>query len=558
MTYRNLCARCFWVISPVSNSDEVLSSALSSAGAAHIIAVSGMHLSFLVGFLNLTIKNKRRLAAAAIPLILLFMAVVGFRASLARAGIMQMFLLAAPLFKRENDCLTSLPASLMLILLINPFSAASAGLQLSFAATLGIALISEKLYSRLDEPLRLKKIYKYKPIRASVHFVFGSLSSTLGALIFSIPLTALHFGTVSVIAPVTNLLILLPVSVIFIGGIFALLLSFVFAPVGMALAFITAFPVRLITNVIIGLSRLPFAAVYTTSPAAVIWLVYVYAMLITFWLTRTHLRQLLLPAGLSIVSLCLLLVGSSVLTDSHGLTVTALDVGQGQSIVLTSGNYTAVVDCGSISGKDAGDLLIRYLKNSGRTQIDLLVLTHYHTDHAGGVEQVLSRFPVSAIAMPIPSTEEDELADDIQTMAAAKGIGTVYVTENLSASLDALTLTLFAPVGSTDENERGIVILCTQGDFDALITGDISAETEQQLLTLSNLPDIEVLVTGHHGSKYATSDELLDAVMPEVAVISVGYNSYGHPAPETIEKLMRAGIQIYRTDLLGNVSIKAW
>ncbi len=539
-------------------SDSVFSSAMSETGASHIVAVSGMHLSFLVGFLNLVIKKKRRLAACAIPLIFIFISFVGFRPSLARAGVMQVFLLAAPLFKRECDALTSLSASLMLILLINPFSAASAGLQLSFASTLGIALFADKLYTRFDEPLRFKKIYRYKPVRSAVRFFTGGLASTLGALSFSVPLTALHFGTVSLLAPVTNLLILLPTSLAFGTGMLALILGFICAPVGIAAAFIAALPAQLVTAVIRLLSRAPFAAVYTSSPAAVIWLVYVYSLLLAFWFMRARLRQLLLPACCCAVSLCLILVGAAVFSDSRGFSVTALDVGQGQSIVLTSGRYTAVVDCGSSSGKDAGDLLVRHLKSCGRSKIDLLILTHFHTDHACGVEEILERFPVSALAVPEPSEDSGGLAAGIMALSAEKGIRTVCVTENLTAYMGDTSLNLYAPIGDSDENERGVVILASSGDFDVLITGDIGAETERLLLAAGDFPDIEVLVAGHHGSKYATCDELLTAVTPELALVSTGYNTYGHPAPETLEKLARTGILTYRTDILGNLTVKAW
>lgn len=539
-------------------SNVVLSSAMSSAGTAHIIAVSGMHLSFLVGFLNLIIKNKRRLAAAAIPAIVLFMAVVGFRPSLARAGIMQVFLLTAPLAGRENDTPTSLSASLMLILLINPYAATSAGLQLSFASVLGITLFSQKLCNRLNGLLRLKWIYRFKSLRYAVRFFIGGFATTIGALAFSVPLTALHFGTVSIIAPLTNLIILLPTALAFTGGMLALLLGFVFAPAGALAAFPATLTARLITDVTTKLSRLPFAALYTASPAAVLWLVYVWSMLLGLWVFRARLRQLLIPACLSGMSLCLLLVGSSLLSTGDRLALTALDVGQGQCIVLTSGKYTAVVDCGSVSGKDAGELLVRHLKAQGRHAVDLLILTHLHTDHTSGVAQVLERMPVSAVAIPAPSLNSGLSPSDIAAPALEKGTQIIYVTENLTAALGDMSLKLYAPVGTSDVNERGVVILATRGVFDALITGDISSETERRLLGAADFPDIEVLIAGHHGSKHATSNELLRAVTPEIVVISVGYNTYGHPARETLLKLAQAGILTCRTDIDGSVTIKAW
>ena len=389
-------------------------------------------------------------------------------------------------------------------------------------------------------------------LQYTIRLFIGGLAATLGALAFSVPLTALHFGTVSIIAPVTNLLILLPTAVAFIGGMLSLAAGFVFAPFGIAIAFLTALPARLILLVINYLARLPFAAVYTSNTAVVVWLVYVWSMLLALWIFRARARQLIVPACLAAVSLCMILVGSSILSVG-GTRITALDVGQGQCIVLMSGQYTAVIDCGSNSGKDAGDLLVRYLKNHGRSRIDLLVLTHFHTDHAGGVESVLWGFPVTAIAMP-DTEDDDKLQQSIASLAYDKGIQTVYVSDDLQAQLGDMYLSLYEPVGDADENERGIVILASEDDFDLLITGDIGADTERRLLSLTTLPDIEVLIAGHHGSKHATCDELLDAVTPETALISVGYNSYGHPAPETLLRLVQAGIVTYRTDILGNIT----
>ena len=100
-------------------------------------------------------------------------------------------------------------------------------------------------------------------------------------------------------------------------------------------------------------------------------------------------------------------------------------------------------------------------------------------------------------------------------------------------------------------------MLCTAGDFDALITGDMNTVVESRLIKYGRLPDIELLVAGHHGSKYTCSEELLLAAAPEYAVISVGYNTYGHPAPETLERLAAAGCAIYRTDWQGTVTITA-
>jgi competence protein ComEC len=535
--------------------DTALSAALKTTGTSHIVSVSGMNIAFLMGFLGLFIRNKRVLTAVGIPVILLFMAVVGFMPPVVRAGIMQIFLLAAPIFKRENDPITSLSAALMLILLMNPFAAGSAGLQLSFSAILGITLFTERIFSALDEPLRSRKLYEYALIRKPLRMILGSFSTTLGALVFTVPLTALHFGIVSLITPVINLLIISMVTLTFCGGIAAVVLGFIYAPVGAALAFVIGLPVNFITGAIKLFSYAPFASVFTSNPAVVIWLVYAYLLLIAVLALRFKGRQLLYPACLSAVFLCLMLVFTSLFTGSSRLSVTALDVGQGQAVVVTSGQCTAVIDCGSSSGTPAGDCVTQYLQSHGRPRIDLLILTHFHSDHVSGVAELLERCPVSALAIPDPSIDDGTFPEEILSQCDAKGIDVVFVTEDLPVAFNTADLMLFAPVGTEDENERGLSVLCSENGFDALITGDMDSVNERRLLVSAQLPDIELLVVGHHGSKYSTSDELLNAVRPEAAVISVGYNTYGHPSQETLQKLALNGIMVYRTDEDGTVTI---
>lgn len=539
------------------NSDRALSGALSATGTAHIISVSGMNVAFLMGFLGALIKKKRLLAAVGIPVVLFFMAVVGFQAPVTRAGIMQIFILSAPLLKREADALTSLSASLLLLLVLNPFSVGSIGLQLSFSATLGLILCSEKLYNLLDALVISKKTDHIPVLRSILRFAVTTTAATAGALVFSVPLIALHFGTVSLIAPLSNIAVLWAVTLVFIGGAAAVAAGFVYMPLGAAAAWAVSLPARFVIAVITRLSRLPLAAVYTSNPAVVAWLLTAYLTIAAFILLRDKLSRWIIPACLSVATLCLVVLFASVLGDHERLTVTALDVGQGQSVVIMSGGFTGVVDCGGSGAKDAGDILTQFLHSRGRTAIDLLILTHYHRDHADGVARALALNRVLAIAAPDPSLDDGALSAEILKLAADKKIRLITVTEDMRFVCGSTRLTIYAPLGDIDENERGLSVLCTENGFDALITGDMSAEIESLLVAGDRLPDIELLIAGHHGSKHSTSRALLDAARPEAAVISVGRNAYGHPAPETLKRLFDSGVAVYRTDLLGNVTVRA-
>ena len=125
----------------------------------------------------------------------------------------------------------------------------------------------------------------------------------------------------------------------------------------------------------------------------------------------------------------------------------------------------------------------------------------------------------------------------------------------IGGAVGGAVLSLYPPVGEGDLNEQGLTALCSAGDFDVLITGDMAGSTERKLVGQYDLPDIEVLMVGHHGSRYSSSQELLQAVRPETAIISVGDNSYGHPTQEAMDRLSQAGAEIYRTDRQGNILV---
>ena len=145
--------------------------------------------------------------------------------------------------------------------------------------------------------------------------------------------------------------------------------------------------------------------------------------------------------------------------------------------------------------------------------------------------------------------------EQLLRLAEENGIEVVYVRRTVECPLGGAVLSLYPPVGEGDLNEQGLTALCSAGDFDVLITGDMAGSTERKLVGQYDLPDIEVLMVGHHGSRYSSSQELLQAVRPETAIISVGDNSYGHPTQEAMDRLSQAGAEIYRTDRQGNILV---
>jgi len=537
--------------------DAGLLDALNVTGMRHIVVVSGMHLAYIVSVVQMLFGRRKRVALITAPLLFLFAAMTGFSASVVRACVMQAFLMAAPFFGREGDSITSLSAAMLLLLLLNPYAAANLGFQLTFAATGGIVLFAEPLFSFGRSLLEGREKRMRALPKRLLYFVIANLSTTLGASAFTVPIVAVRLGYTSLVSPIAGLLVTFPVSLAFLLGFAAVLLGLVWTPGGAALAFIAALPARYTTAVLRSLSSLRFAALYTVNDLAVFWLVYAFFVLLLLFLFRRRGIRLLPAVCCCVLTLSLVALvtfGTSVASD---LTVTVLDVGQGQCIAVTSGDAAAVIDCGSASGYDAGKVAVSYLRSLGRREIDAVVLTHYHADHTNGADDLLAAMETGVLLAPDAALSDLECAGELAALAKSRGTDIIYVEDRMTVRLGRAVLELYPPVGDESENERGLTIVCTSGDYDVLVTGDMPSTLERRLVNRYDLPDIETLVVGHHGSKYSTSEELLAKVKPETAIISVGWNTYGHPAEETLIRLENAGATVYRTDLSGNVTVRA-
>lgn len=533
--------------------DDALYVAMKKAGFTHIIAVSGMHVSFIIGLLRLWTGRRRMTAFTGIPLIWFFAAMMGLSPSVVRAAVMMTLLLLAPIIRRENDAHTSLAAALLLLTLINPEAIGSLSLQLSFAAMAGIILVTPRVYRSLNSLFGGTKGIPAKLLRG----LSSTLAASIGAIVFTIPLSALHFGWVPLYSLLTNVLCLWAMSTAFMFGYVACLIGAVYFPLGSALGRLLAWLPRYTIFVVKLIADLPYSVLYTYNNLFGWWLIFVYAVLMIPYLFKG--KRAYRPT----IPICCCVVTFLVITlftanrSQDGLVVTAVDVGQGQCIVATTELGTVVIDCGGKGfSTNAGDAAAEYLFSNGRRSIDLLILTHLHSDHANGVVRLMNHMDVERLVLP-EDCEDTEYRDSILKSCYDNDTEVYLITENTEMTVDSLTLDIFAPFGSEDPNEKGLIILGSENNFEFLVTGDAGDGTEKLLISFFELGDIELLVVGHHGSKYSTCDELLDATAPDVAFISVGNNSYGHPTEDVLERLELRGIDIYRTDLSGNISMIA-
>ena len=382
----------------------------------------------------------------------------------------------------------------------------------------------------------------------TVGWMATSISISLSSMAFTTPLVAVYFGTVSLVATVTNILTLWVVSFVFYGIIFVCLLGFFATGVATFVAGIIAWPVRYILLIAKGMAKFPLAAVYTQSPYIVAWLVLCYVLLCIYVFMKK--KQVVMFSGLMLSTLCLCLTLSWLEPRLDNYRMTMLDVGQGQAIILQSDGRTYLVDCGGNYDEDAANLTAETLLSQGVSSLDGVILTHYDRDHAGGLQYLLTRIDTDLLIMP-DLDDEKGIGDQLRNIAS----GATFVADrDMQIAFDDTIITILAPESDNLGNEGSICVLFHKGNCDILIMGDRGIGGEKLLMHDHNLPQVDVLVVGHHGSKYSTGQQLLEMVRPTYAFISVDEdNPYGHPAQELIQRLLDMGCIIYRTDENGTI-----
>lgn len=524
--------------------DYETDTAFKLSGIRHVIAVSGLHVSILFSLVY-ALTGRRRVFSAllGLPVLVVFAAIAGFTPSITRACIMHGLMVLATLFEREYDPPTALSFAVMLMLLVNPYCVVSVSLQLSAGCLCGIFLFSGRIYEWLMDGRRLGHLPLGK--RKLAGWFSSSVSVTLGATLATTPLCAVYFGTVSLVSPLTNLLTLWIVTFIFYGIMACCLLSWIWLPLGTVGAFVVSWPIRYVLTVSRMLSQLPLSAVYTVSGYIVLFLVFAYVLLAMFLFMRR--KKPVLFGSLLFVCLLLAVTASWVEPMLDDVRLTVLDVGQGQAILLQSEGRAFLVDCGGDSDTKSADAAAEMLLSMGISRLDGIILTHYDRDHAGGVLNLMTRIEADALLLPNCVDKEG-----YSTALLAQPEAVVIPDDTVIRCGEAQMTLVASEFGITD-NQSGLCVLFQHEKCAILITGDRDIPGEQELLSRIEIPRLDVLIVGHHGSKYSTGTQLLQAGEPALAIISVGENSYGHPTQEVLDRLSDIGCVVLRTDQMGTI-----
>lgn len=524
--------------------DYETNTAFKISGIMHIIAVSGLHVTILFTLINLLCLKRRWLVAVlGIPTLVLFAAAAGFTPSVVRACIMQGLMILAMLAQKEYDGPTELAFSCLIMLLVNPLVITSAGFQLSVGCMIGIFLLNHPIHHYLTKRWIAGKDDRFIKVK---RWLISSVSVTLSAMALTTPLVAHYFGCVSLVSILSNLLTLWVISFIFYGIILVCLLGVVLPGAAAVVAALVAWPIRYVLGLAKQLAAFPLSAVYTSSLYIVAWLVLIYFLLALFMMKKK--KQPVPYLCVAVLGLCLALGASWIepLLDNYHMTV--LDVGQGQCIVLQSDGKTFLVDCGGSDDEETADTAAEYLLARGIWHLDGVILTHFDKDHSGGLQYLLGRVPADVLLVP-DCPDENGILSQLTSLSEQ----TLALRDDVQITYGITKISVFGPVVPDSGNESSLAVLFQRGSCDILITGDRTAFGERILLKTADIPRLDVLVAGHHGSKHSTCAELLEATQPKRVMISVGDNSYGHPAEELLQRLREAGCKVQRTDLQGDI-----
>jgi competence protein ComEC len=539
---------------------DSMNEAFQRSGTTHILAISGQNMAIIAGIVlsvatRLFGKHRPTYFIITLAILWLYALLAGMSAPVLRAVIMVSVYLLGIYLGRQRSGLTAVAFSAAVMIAVNPKILWQISFQLSFAAVLGLIILTPVFQDWLART-RISKIAS------------DSLAVGLGAILATLPLTSYYFGYTSLVTlPATFFASLVLPAVIMITAAVAII-GLAWIPAAQVIGWIDWILLKYFVFVVQGFAAIPHASIEIGQVKA--WLVWTYYGLLTaiLWLS-SRLKRIFpgkddsaivfealpvpTPIKWSIAALLIIaiLIWTAIFTtpDTGRLQVRFIDVGQGDAILIKSpSNNYILVDGGpnpETTCLALGEALPFWNRN-----IDMVVLTHQHDDHANGLIEVVQRYDVKQVLYPPDQLNKSDNVDylpgsmELRDTISNKGIDCITASAGQVIDIGGAVIEVLNPPETTyegtdsDIDNNGVVLRVSMGEISFLLSADLYWDGELNLVCARPVLQSTVLKVGHHGSKSSTRSYYLGAVNPQVAVISVGAgNRFGHPSEETVERL---------------------
>ena len=529
---------------------EDIQESFKTSNLSHMLAVSGAHVSYIILGLTYVLQNsiigKKNGKIVCIIFLLAFMAITNFTPSVTRACIMAILTLFSSIIYRKSDVYTNISVAALITLIFNPYSLLDLGFQLSYGGTIGIIIF-------------IKRIQEKKSNSKVINYIKQMALVSIYANIIIIPIMMYHFNTVSFTFIISNIMASPILGIIVITGFLFIIASITVKPLTRLIAIFIKPILSILIKISQICSKLPFSNILVVTPY--MFNVISYYAIILYCIKSKKNNKCKIIICLLIV---LILINFIIYIFPQKLRIFFIDVGQGDStLIITPDKKTVLIDGGGSDSFDVGKkVLLPYLLDRRILKIDYVLISHFDTDHCGGILTIMEKVKVKNIIIS-EQAEHSENYERFKKLMIHKKIRLIEVKKGDKIKIGRYSefKILFPTSRLLSENplnNNSIVAQFNYNNFKMLFTGDIEKLAEQQILKTEKAEiRADILKVAHHGSKTSSIPEFIKAVRPKIALIGVGKNNtFGHPNQQTIKNLENIKCRIYRTDLQGEIIIK--
>ena len=528
---------------------DYIKTSFVNSGLLHILAASGMNVAFIYAFWVFFMRRLRMpfkfMVISGMGVVIIYTFMTGLGASVIRAALMLLFILAGKLIDRDAHTVSLLSFVAMLMLIYNPAFINDVGFQLSFIVTFGLLTTANVIFE------------KYKDSKVP-QWLISALLIPVIAQIWVAPIQMFYFNTFSTYSILANIFSMPFLSVISFGGFVSSIIA-ILAPFSDKLCMVIDVILNLMLQILVYISNLfanlPASLLTTTHPNIFQISIYYGIILVLTLSIKTGInKKLVYTCIISGIILMLTLIN----IPSKNLEIIAFDVQNADCFLIkTPENKYFIIDTGRAgykgSNAQANSIIIKYLKDRGIKNIEGMIITHFDNDHSGGAVDIMKTMKVKQVyinSYKDKSMTSEHIYKALKELNIASNIPdsnkSIYSENNLNIQ------TYLA--NSEEDNEKSIITLLSYKDFDMLFTGDAGIEAFNKLK--KDIPhNVEILKVGHHGGPHVVNSDMLNHLNTKVSIISTGPNSFDHPNRGTLDILRNT--EIYRTDRNNSIKIES-